>query len=156
MSGAEQYDERLGVPLRWWVQGTMLIATFWMAMVVAMPFTWACGFTALLLGLLAAWFLGYGAARITVADGSLRAGRARIEGRHLGGAEALDPEATRRVAGVEADARAYLLLRPYLKRAVRVQLTDPADPTPYWLLSTRHPDRLAAAVTELVGASRQG
>ena len=23
------YDERLGVPLRWWVQGVMLLATFW-------------------------------------------------------------------------------------------------------------------------------
>jgi hypothetical protein len=43
------------------------------------------------------------------------------------------------VAGRDADARAYLLLRPYLKRAVRVEITDPADPTPYWLVSTRHP-----------------
>ena len=156
MSSAERYDERLGVPLRWWVQGTMLVATFWMAMVVAMPFAWACGFTAVMLLLLAAWFLGYGSARITVADGGLRAGRARVEGRHLGAAAPLDPEETRRVAGVEADARAYLLLRPYLKRAVRVELTDPADPTPYWLLSTRHPDRLAAAVAALVGAQRRG
>ena len=38
------------------------------------------------------------------------------------------------MAGVDADARAYLLLRPYLKRAVQVDLADPADPTPYWLL----------------------
>ena len=59
---------------------------------------------------------------------------------------ALDADATRRLAGSEADARAYLLLRPYLKRAVRVEITDPADPTPYWLLSTRHPDRAGQAV----------
>ena len=30
--------------------------------------------------------------------------------------------------GVEADARAFLLTRPYLKRAVRVPVPDPADP----------------------------
>jgi hypothetical protein len=50
------------------------------------------------------------------------------------------------VAGPAADARAYLLLRPYLKRAVKVQITDPADPTPYWLVSSRHPEALAGAL----------
>ena len=45
-------------------------------------------------------------------------------------------------AGVDADARAYLLLRPYLKRAVRVEIADPADPAPYWLVSTAHADAL--------------
>jgi hypothetical protein len=65
---------------------------------------------------------------------------------HVGAAAALDAEATRRLAGRDADARAYLLLRPYLSRAVRIDIDDPADPTPYWLVSTRRPDRLAAAL----------
>jgi hypothetical protein len=65
--------------------------------------------------------------------------------------EALDAEAARRAAGVEADARAYLLLRPYLTRAVRVQVVDPADPTPYWLVSTRRPRTLAAVLSEAIG-----
>ena len=94
-----------------------------------------------------ALLLAYGSARIEVADGMLRAGRARIELDHLGTVTSLDADAARRLAGVDADARAYLLLRPYLKRAVRVEITDPADPTPYWLLCTRRPDELAAALT---------
>ncbi len=143
------YSERLRVPLRWWVQGTMLVASLWLAVVVALPGPAAWTVTGVATALLVALLLGYGAARISVDDGQLRAGRARIEGHHLGAATALDPEATRRLAGTEADARAYLLLRPYLKRAVRVDVTDPADPTPYWLLSTRHPDQLAEAVTAL-------
>jgi hypothetical protein len=49
-------------------------------------------------------------------------------------------------AGVDADARAYLVLRPYVKRAVRVPLLDPDDPTPYWLVSCRHPDRVLSAL----------
>ena len=53
---------------------------------------------------------------------------------------------TRRVAGRDADVRAYLLLRPYVQRAVRIEVVDPADPTPYWLVSTRHPERLAQAL----------
>ena len=48
--------------------------------------------------------------------------------------------------GADADARAFLVLRPYLKRAVRVPMQDPADPTPYWLVGSRHPDALAAAI----------
>ena len=83
-----------------------------------------------------------------------RAGRARIEARHLGAAESLDAERTRRVAGREADARAYLCLRPYLKRAVRVEITDPADPAPYWLVSSRRPDDLAGALARLTDTTR--
>ncbi len=48
--------------------------------------------------------------------------------------------------GVDADARAFLVTRPYLKRSVLVPVLDPDDRTPYWLISTRHPDRLAAAL----------
>ena len=149
MTSRPEYDERLGVPLRWWVQGTMLVASLWLAVVVALPGLAAWIVTALALGLLALAFLSYGSARIRVADGVLRAGRARIEATHVGRATPLDAEESRRVAGRDADVRAYLLLRPYLKRAVRVEITDPADPAPYWLLSTRHPERLARAISAL-------
>jgi len=148
-----EYRERLSVPLRWWVQGTMLVASLWLAVVVAVPGPAAWAVTAAALVLLAAALLAYGGVRVSVAEGRFRAGRASIAGAHLGAATPLDPEAARRVAGPEADARAYLLLRPYLKRAVRVEITDPADPTPYWLVSTRHPDRLAAALTALTRAT---
>ncbi|WP_299055519.1 DUF3093 domain-containing protein [uncultured Nocardioides sp.] len=141
------HHERLAVPLRWWVQATMMVASFWLALVVALPGLAAWAITALVMGLVAAAFLTYGSATIVVADGELHAGRARIGLEHVGEARALDREGTRRAAGVDADARAHLLLRPYLHRAVRVEITDPADPTPYWLLSSRHPDHLAAALT---------
>ncbi len=143
------YLERLHVPLRWWVQGTMLVASLWLALVVAVPAPLAFGITALLLVVLALALRSYGAPRIEVADGVLRVGRAHVEACFLGPAESLDAEQTRRVAGVEADARAYLLLRPYLSRAVRVRIDDPDDPAPYWLVCTRHPDALAAAVDAL-------
>ena len=69
----------------------------------------------------------------------LYAGPAHISARPGRPAEPLDAEETRRVHGVDADARAFLLTRPYLKRSVQVPVHDPADPTPYWLVSTRHP-----------------
>jgi hypothetical protein len=141
------YAERLRVPLRWWVQGAMLVATLWLALVVAVPGPTSWIVTAVALGLLAMALRSYGGAVVVVRDGVFRAGRAHIEVAHLGEATVLDPDQARRAAGVDADARAFLVLRPYLKRAVKVVIADPADPTPYWLVSTRHPERLAEALT---------
>jgi hypothetical protein len=146
-----EYHERLGVPLRWWVQGTMLVASLWLAMIVATPGAVAWAVTAVAMLLLVAGLLSYGDVRVAVADGELRAGRAHIEGRFLGAVEALDADQTRRTIGPEADARAFLVLRPYLKRAVKVEITDPADPTPYWLVSSREPQALADALSVLAG-----
>ena len=140
------YDERLSVPLRWWALATMFLASVLVAFLVATPLWVALGTTLLLVALVLGVFVGYGSARVTVADGWLRAGRARIETGHLGRCEPLDAAAMRRLAGRDADARAYLLLRPYLRGGVRVDIADPADPAPYWLLSTRRPTRLAAAL----------
>lgn len=148
------YDERLRVPLRWWALATMFLVSLLLAFLVATPLWMAATATVLLVVVTLAVLLSYGSARITVADGELRAGRARIPLEHVGGAEALDTAATRALAGRDADARAYLLIRPYLRRAVRVEITDPRDPTPYWLLGTRRPARLEAALT--VHAHRGG
>lgn len=124
----------------------MFLATLWLAFVVATPAWIAWSATAVLVAITCGMFLLIGAARIEVGGGELRAGRAHVPLRFVGEPEPLDAAATRRAAGVEADARAYLLLRPYLKRAVRVPITDPADPTPYWLLSTRRPGAVADAI----------
>jgi hypothetical protein len=140
------YAERLGVPLRWWAQGVMLLATFWLAFVVAIPGALPWVVTGVLGLLLVLALASYGSARLAVAGGEFRAARAHIPLEHLGAAEALDSQATRRAMGPDADARAFLVMRPYLKRAVRVPVTDPADPTPYWLVGSRHPDALAAAL----------
>jgi len=140
------HHERLSVPFRWWVQGTMLIATFWLAFVVSTPAVVAWSATGVLLLVMVVLLLGYGAPRVDVEGGWLRAGRARIAGEFLEDAEPLDPAETRRVAGPAADARAYLLIRPYLKRSVRVTVRDDRDPTPYWLVGTRDPEHLAAAI----------
>ena len=153
MSLTPAYTERLGVPLRWWAQGTMLVAALWLAVAVATPTPVAWLVTAVALALLVFCLWAYGNAKIVVADGQLRAGRAHIVAGHLGTATPLDAEQTRRTAGQDADARAYLLLRPYLKRAVKVEITDPADPAPYWLLCTRNPDELVTALATLTQVS---
>lgn len=92
-------------------------------------------------------------ATVRVDGGTLTAGRARIPVALLGRAEPLDRERMRLALGPEADARAYLLLRGWLKQGVRVPVQDPADPTPYWLLSSRRPAELAEAIGRAQAAS---
>jgi hypothetical protein len=140
------YAERLTVPLRWWAQGTMFVATLWLAVLAATPEVFAWSVTAVAMAVLVALFVGYGRPRVSVDGTTFRAGRAHIPLDLVGPVTALDADGVRRQAGVEADARAYLLLRPYLKRGVRVDIADPADPTPYWLVSSRRPDALASAL----------
>lgn len=137
------------VPGRWWVLAALLVASFWLAMAAALPGWVAWLLTALAAAVTALLLGGYGAARVEVADGWLRAGRARIPVVLLGPVRPLDAEETRRAIGVDADARAFLLLRPYIPGSVRIEVADPADPTPYWLLSTRDPARLSRILTTL-------
>ncbi len=141
------------MPLRWWVQATMFVAAVWLAFVVALPGVVAWVATGVMAGSVAALFLGYGRARLLVTSEVFQAGRARIPVRLLGQPVALDAADSHRLAGRDANGRAYHLLRPYLKRAVRVSVVDPADPVPYWLVSTRHPEELAAALEAVRAAA---
>lgn len=146
------HTERLAVPLRWWAQGTMLVASLWLAVMAAAPEPVGWSVTVVALAVMIALFVSYGRPRVGVDAGQFVAGRAHVPLRFVGEVTELDAEGVRRLAGVDADARAYLLLRPYLKRGVRVELIDPHDPTPYWLVSCRRPRQ----VVEAVEAARAG
>lgn len=84
---------------------------------------------------------------IEVDDDTLRCGKARIERSFIARAEAFEGAEAFAERGVRLDARAWLLLRGWIPGVVRITLDDPADPTPYWLVSTRRPRELAAALT---------
>jgi len=140
------YREKLSVPVSWWIIGAALTVTLFVITYVPVgSFGGALvgGVTLLVLVLL---FVGYGAARVEVDGERFRAGRAVIERAHLGTVEALTGDEARNAFGRDCDPKAYLLLRSYVRGAVRVEITDPRDPAPYWVVATRHPDRLAAAL----------
>jgi len=124
----------------------MLLASLWLACAVAMPLWAAWSATGVILVITFGLLAWVGSARVAVREGVLYAGRAHISLALLGPAEPLDPDETRRVHGVDADARAFLVTRPYLKRSVKIAVQDPADRTPYWLVSTRRPRELADAL----------
>jgi len=47
----------------------------------------------------------------------------------------------------DANPRAYLALRFWVKTGVKIELADPADPTPYWLISTKKGRELKENIT---------
>ncbi|PFG43426.1 Protein of unknown function (DUF3093) [Isoptericola jiangsuensis] len=84
---------------------------------------------------------------VEVGDGVLRAGPARVPVDLLGRVTPIFSAEEMRVAlGPDLDARAYVCLRSWARTGLRVELRDPGDPTPYWLVSTRRPDELAEAL----------
>jgi len=52
-----------------------------------------------------------------------------------------------------ADARAYVCQRGWVPCGVAVEIADQDDPAPYWLLSSRRPQRLAQAVRAAAAAA---
>ncbi|MFE0425874.1 DUF3093 domain-containing protein [Streptomyces sp. NPDC058953] len=145
-AAAPRYDERLTAPPLWWVIVLLLGLTGGLTVFpVGLPATLI---TVIAVSLVAgAVVSSYGSARIRVVAGSLVAGDARIPLSALGEPEVLEPEEARAWRSYKADPRAFMLLRSYVPTAVRIEVTDPADPTPYVYLSTRDPRALAAALS---------
>ena len=139
------YRERLGAPAIWWVVAVVLVAT--LAFAVGYPLGLPAGAVTLVLaGGATAWVPRSAAALGGGHHGAPHGGRAWLPLSAAGTATALDDAAAAALRGTGADARAYLLLRPWVSGAVRVDVDDPDDPAPYWYVSTRHPDALARAL----------
>lgn len=139
------YRERLW-PSAWLWFLVLLISA--MTILVAYPISPVAAAVVffVVLALLAAWLVSLSTTVAVTADRFV-VGRASIERRFLGEAVALEGDDATHAKGPGLDARAYLHLRLWLKDVVRVQIDDPDDPTPAWLISTRHPRELAAALT---------
>lgn len=99
-----------------------------------------------LIPLAVAGLLWLGRTKIEVRDGELWAGDAHLPLRFVEDAEVIPPEEKRSALGPDLDPAAFLLHRPWIRTSVRIWLDDEDDPTPYWVVSTRHPEKLVEAV----------
>lgn len=139
------YDERLTAPRSWWF---LAVLTGVACGLIGLPFGAAALLGAFAAGTAVGMVLvsSYGSVRIRVVNGFLAAGDARIPLEALGRAEVLDAAEATAWRLHKADPRAFMLLRSYIPTAVKVEVVDPEDPTPYLYLSTRSPQRLVAAL----------
>jgi len=84
---------------------------------------------------------------LTLHDGVLRVGRARIAVSDLGTASAYTGDEARQARGAGLGRADWHLLRGGIEGVVRVEVIDPDDPTSAWVFSSRTPDRVAAMIT---------
>jgi Protein of unknown function (DUF3093) len=97
----------------------------------------------------------WGASTIEVTETDLRAAGQRLPLAKVSDVSALDHAQTSALRGPRADPAAYLLVRPYLPCAVYVAIEGRPAECPYWLIGTRRPGELAAAIERGRIAARQ-
>jgi DUF3093 family protein len=146
------YVERLSVRARWWVI-VIAIALFGSAELFA-------GFDGRVIAIVVAAVLVPTITLLALTGRTVL--RVDYEGLHVGDAtmtyddmeavEALDAPATRLLLGPQADPAARLFVRGYIREAVVVRPMR-SEPVPYWLVSTRHPQQVIAAVEQAARAS---
>jgi hypothetical protein len=145
------YVERLGVP--WWawplvlLAGALLATEIWMGgggLRAWVPF-------AVVLPLAVAVTARLGRIRVAVTATEFQVDDARLPVAVIADVVALDAEGKREALGVGAHPLAFVVQRPWIKGAVQVVLDDPADPTPFWVVSTRRPVELATVLLTAAG-----
>jgi Protein of unknown function (DUF3093) len=140
------YEERLRVPL-WWALPAFGVAVL-LAAEVHMGYPGVRSWLPylLLLPLAAVALVALSRTTVRLAGGELWVGRAHLPVEFVGDVELVPRAEKRRALGPELDPAAFLMHRGWVGPMLRVRVTDPQDPTPYWIFSVRHPERLADAL----------
>lgn len=137
------FSEKL-VPAWWLVLalGLFLPATW----LIFLPLNWIVGVVAgLVLWGASVGTLWFFSPRVTLTHETFHAGTATIETHWIESMVALHGDEARAARGPGLDARAWLVLVPWVSSLVKITLADETDPTPYWLISSRDADGLVSA-----------
>nr|WP_232017124.1 DUF3093 domain-containing protein [Gordonia insulae] len=147
-SGSDRYHERLHVTWWWWLAAAVVTGVVgYEIQLSAHGSAWSVvGYV--VVGLLCAWML-WSLGRVTVrvtADRQLQAGKARLPRAVIARGATVPATAKSAALGRQLDPAAFLVHRAWVKTMVLLVLDDPDDPTPYWLVSTRNPSAVLAAL----------
>jgi hypothetical protein len=167
IAGTVHYDEQLPTPW-WWYPMAIAVAVLlgfeftlavsgwigWIPLVILVP---VC--------VLVVWRFSSG--RVRLIGSTISAGDQLLELSRVSKAIGLSATELRRLVGRHSDPTAFVFIRSWVVPGVQLVLrprpadlnggpavddasgrTDPADIVPYWVVSTRHPDRLLAALAE--------
>ncbi len=78
----------------------------------------------------------------------LRIDRAHIDIKYLGDVIILDSSAMRLLRTRDADPAAYLAIKFWAPIGVKITVVDPRDPTPYWLITSKRGEEIAALLNK--------
>jgi hypothetical protein len=146
------YFERLRTP--WWFYpasvGVAVLLGAEFALAVSGWVTWVPLLILLPAGLLVVWRMSSG--RVAVTDSAVIAGDQQVSLAQLDRAIGLSATELRRLVGRHGDPTSFVFIRSWIGPGVQLiirpqESSDPYDTVPYWVLSTRHPERLLAALS---------
>ena len=145
-----RYRERLWVPWWWWPPAfglAVLIALEVNAAARNLPY-WISYVALFAVAAAVLVWLGRVEVRVEGEPGQLElwAGQAHLPTTVIARTAQVPRSAKFAALGRQLDPAAFVLHRAWVGPMVLVVLDDPDDPTPYWLVSTRHPEQVLSAL----------
>lgn len=144
-----RYRERLMVPWWWWPPGLGLAALIALEVNQGVPAVPVWLPYAVLLPVAAIALLWLGRLDVRVVGGphaELWVGAAHLPVSVISRSAEVPRTAKSAALGRQLDPAAFVVHRAWVGPMVLLVLDDPDDPTPYWLVSCRRPDRVLAAL----------
>jgi hypothetical protein len=145
-----RYRERLSVPWWWWLPGLGLAGLVALEVnqgVRALP-NWLP--FAVLLPVAAVVLLWFGRTELRVIGGDgdteVWIGAAHLPAAVITRSAGIPRSAKSAALGRQLDPAAYVVHKAWVGPMILLVLDDPDDPTPYWLISARHPEKVLAAL----------
>lgn len=145
-AGAVTFSERTWVPWWWWPIGLGIAALLAAELHMGAPGLYAWLPYALLLPIPVWVLIQMSRTRVEVIDGELHVGGAHLPVELISRGIVVPSSAKSAAMGRQLDPAAFVHHRPWIGTMALLVLDDPDDPTPYWLISTRRPEELLAAV----------
>lgn len=141
------FAERLTLPLWWWPVALLVAGGLAVEIGLGVPglVTWLP--ISILLPATAAVLWWAGRLPVRVRDDRFEVDDARLPLECVGAVETLRGNRLRDALSAQLHPLAFVVQRPWVRTAVRLEVVDAADPTPYWVISTRHPEKLRDALT---------
>lgn len=148
MPDESRYSERLFTPWWWYVAAIAIAVLLGAEFALAFTGAWAWIPTGVLVLICVAAVWRMSSGRVTVTSQQLLAGDRTLPLDRIDIAIKLSAAELRRLVGRHGDPAAFGFIRSWIGPGVQVVLRDQSDTTPYWVFSTRHPDRLLAVLAE--------
>lgn len=145
-SGTARFDERLWVPLWWYLPAIGVAVLLGAEVHMGYPGVRSWIGYAVLIPLAVLVLISLSRTRVRVVDDELQVGPARLDLRHVGRVEVVPKVLRQEALGPQLDPAAFLMHRSFIGPVVRIEVTDPDDPTPYWVISVRDTDGLLRAL----------
>jgi hypothetical protein len=145
-SGTARFDERLSVPFWWYLPAIAVAALLGAEVHMGYPGIRSWIGYAILVPIAVVAMFSLGRTRIRVLDDELQVGSETLPLRHVGRIDIVAKTDKQAALGPQLDPAAFLVHRGWIGPVIRIEVTDRADPRPYWVISVRDPEALASAL----------